>query len=63
MTGGGSFGEDEFSDPVVSPRVSGFLSSPEFTLFFLYDNDFIISVGRSERTSERKQERWAVWFA
>lgn len=57
MTGGGSFGEDEFSDPVVSPRVSGFLSSPEFTLVFLYDNDFIISVGRSERTSERKQER------
>lgn len=54
MTEGGSFGEDAFSDPVVSPRLSGFLSSAEFTVF-LYDNDFIISGGGSERTSERKQ--------
>lgn len=34
MTEGGSFGEDAFSDPVVSPRLSGFLSSAEFTLVF-----------------------------
>lgn len=47
MTGGGSFGEDAFSDPAVSPRVSGFLSSPEFTLFF-YIYYIMISLSQEE---------------